>query len=347
MSNDKPLAPSPTREGIAGFKLSDYVTAEKVLGGEIRIEELPEGIKFFIKGQQVDLGTKQIEVNLYELVDDEGVKLKRMHLEKFRNRIPEEEEIALKYGPNKGGYIWIAKWRKNATSEDTGVMSDTIRISEKWLSRHQAYQKQLALDAKRQSEEANPPAPVALASAPVVASFGPLEMMRFMQEGEDRAIRNMERMAIMFKTDHSAIPSAVMERAYESAGSIMQKAMESNLEMGRKVGKMVQREMDPPEPEEEQEVVQESQGVLPAWLQPFLPQIENWIGTLLGGGPMGAAVKTLILSSEQWKEIFNDKEKFGVAVQAMREHFGDDKAQKAIDMLMGVKKPNNQKKAGK
>jgi hypothetical protein len=164
-------------------------------------------------------------------------------------------------------------------------------------------------------------------------------MMKLMLEGEDRAFRNMERMSTIFKGANGQMPEAVMVKAYEAAGSIMERAMESNLAMGKRVSKVVERRI---EDGEELDGAAESPGApaadpmeaIPAFLRPFIPQLETWLGTLLGGGPMGAAVKSLIVSSEQWAEIFNDQEKFGQAVAAMEHKFGSDKTQKAMDILL-------------
>jgi hypothetical protein len=325
-------------EGISGFKKSDYVSPEKVLGPDVRIEELPDGIRFYLKGQVVNLGEKRIVVNLYEMMrEPDGLKLRREHLEKFNNRIPDDEEISLKYGPSEEGYIWIAKWRDIGGAE-MGVMSETIRVSEKWRGRfeeHQRKSKGLAADSAQSLPLAHIPA------VPQAPALGPMEIINMMNAGEDRAFRNMERMAAIFKGNHQDVPSSVMEKAYESAGAIMQKAMESNLQMGKAVDKVIKRNMEPVEDEgeevEEMGAPADLTANMPAWLKPFLPQIETWLGTLLGGGPMGAAVKTLIISSDQWKEIFEDQEKFGTAVAAMEQKFGSERTEKAMNILLNRK----------
>lgn len=318
-------------EGIMGFKRGDFTTPDKVLGQDVRIDELPEGIRFFIRGQAINLNEKRIVVNLYELVrEDGGAKLRKDFVEKFINRIPDEEEIALKYGPSEEGYMWIAKWRSPA-GDEKGVMSDTIRVSEKWRARHEEAQR------KARGADTLPASPSPAAPA---SGFGPLEMMKLLQEGEDRAFRNMERMAAVFRGHREESPAAVLKEAYEGATMIMQKAVETNLDMAKRVQKVSARRM-----EEDGEGGDDGQAGaqyaepdpmegVPAFIRPFLPQLETWLGTLIGGGPMGAAVKTLILSSEQWKEIFGDKEKFGLAVAAMEQHFGSERTQKAMDILL-------------
>jgi hypothetical protein len=111
--------------------------------------------------------------------------------------------------------------------------------------------------------------------------------------------------------------------------------------MGKAVDKVIKRNMEPVEDEgeevEEMGAPADLTANMPAWLKPFLPQIETWLGTLLGGGPMGAAVKTLIISSDQWKEIFEDQEKFGTAVAAMEQKFGSERTEKAMNILLNRK----------
>jgi hypothetical protein len=323
-------------EGIAGFKKGDFVEPDQVMGPDCRIESLPDGIRFFIRGQAINVGQQRIVCNLYELVrEGDGLKLRREHLEKFLNRLPDEEEIALRYGPSEEGYIWIAKW-SDLAGKEKGIMSDTIRVSEKWRARYEAAQRKAAGEPSP-GETRAAPVPVPAASQ----GIGPMDLLKLMEAGEDRAFRNMERMAMIMKGGASQAPESVMAKAYEAAGAIMEKALNSNLEMGRKVGKVIQRGMEPERDDGEGED-QGDQGAagtgvmdhIPAFLRPFIPQLEQWLGTLIGGGPMAAAAKTLIINSEQWKSIFTDPEKWGQTVAAMEQHFGSEQTQKAIDVLL-------------
>jgi len=325
-------------EAVQGFKKSDYVGADKVLGQDVRIEELPDGIKFYLKGQAVNLSEKRILVKLYELVKEgDGLKLRRDFLEKFMNRIPEEDEIALRYGPSEEGYIWIAKWRDQAGEK--GIISETIRVSEKWRARYE--------EAQRKARgETVPSATPQAASAPAPSSFGPMDMIKFMQDGEDRAIRNMKMMAEIFNGNKRESPADVLKDAYAGAVEIMQRATETNLDMVKRVKNTSAKNMEaeaaaaaatlvPVDDDDDDETTAgDPMAGVPAFIRPFLPQLEQWLGTLIGGGPMGAAVKTLIVSSEQWKEIFNDPDKFGQAVSAMEMKFGSERTEKAMDILL-------------
>ncbi len=332
---------------IQGFVKKDFVSSEAVLGSDVRIEALPDGIRFYLKGKAVDLGQKRITVRLYELMSVEGgLKLRRDPLETFSNRIPEDDEIALKYGPNdvsKGseGYMWIAKWR-DATGEDKGILSETIVISEKWRARYE--------EAQRKGKAAELPSPGATyAPAPSgPAAFGPMEVLALIEKGEDRALKMMERMAAVMKAGSGEAPASVMERAYEVAGRVVEKSMESNLRMSNKVTAKAEKELERAEEDDEGDGDGQAEAAgggdgLPAWLAPFLPKIEGWLGSLLGGGPVGAAVKTIIISSDEWKTIFSDKEKFGQAVEAMKQHFGPEQTQKAMDILLNTRTTKKKK----
>lgn len=329
-------------EGIEGFKKSDFVSPEKVLGQDVKIESLPEGIKFYLRGQPIQLGEKQIVTNLYELVrEPDGMKLRKEHLEKFVNRIPEDDEISLKYGPSPEGYVWIAKWR-DMTGQEMGIMSETIRVSEKWRLRYENEQKRVQSQA---SVTAQSPAVVPTVNT---NNIGTLELLKVMQEGEERAYKNIERMSVIFNQNKPDTPTAVLEKAYETAGKIIEKSIDSNFNFGKKVNAMIKETMIPQQVQEEPEAVADPESEeldresilegMPAWLKPFIPQLEAWLSTLLGGGVAGTAVKTLILSSSQYKEIFADKDKFAVAVQGMREYFGDEKAEAVLNLLTAKEK---------
>lgn len=336
---------------IRGFKNSEFVEPEQVVGADIRIEELPNGIKFYLKGQAVDLDSKRITCRLYELISVEGgAKLRKDPIEKFINQIPDDEYIALTYGPNdreKGseGYMWTAQW-KSVGGDDKGIMSETIVISEKWRARYEAAQR------KARAAVESPLAMAPAAPAPQAQGGGMdfVQMMALIREGEDRAIKNMERVSAMFKQNET--PVAVMEKMWDSVGKVMERAMDTNLNAVRKVSEAASRAMEP-EPEvdddegEDQASASAPASGIPAWLLPFLPKIEQGLSSLLGGGPIGAAVKTLIVSSDDWKMIFNDPEKFAQATEAMKLHFGEEKTKKALDMLLSRRPEKAAKGKGK
>lgn len=325
-------------KGVQGFKKADFKEADEVLGADVRIEELPDGIRFFLKGQAVDLKTKRVSCNLYELKDDGDLKFKRVHLEKFNNRIPEEEEIALKYGP--GSYIWIAKWL-DVTGEQKGIMSEPIEISEKWRARYVEHNTQKAA----RGEAGLPPAAPAPAALPASASLSdPLIMLKLIQEGEDRALRNMKLMADILKGGQADNPASILKEAYQGAADMMQQAVKTNLDMAKSVREAAQSSIiddgkgDDQVDDETGEQGADAMPPIPAWLAPFLPQLKAGLDKLLGGGPAASAVKTLILSSDEWKTIFGDKEKFGQAIAAMEANFGGERTQKALDILLNRRK---------
>ncbi len=335
-------------DAVSGLKKSDYVAASEVLGPDFRLEEIPDGVRFYVKGQRVDLANKRILVNLYELRRVEGgLKLRRDHLEKFINKIPDEDYIALEYGPcapDVEGYSWMAKWN-DTNGNEKGVLSETIFISERWRDRHEAHKRAKAL-------QAGIPVPAAggvPGASPAPAAAGPSSdfqsMMTLIQQGEDRAIRNMERMAAVIKGSQNETPSEAMVKMSEAMGRVFEKTVESQLATVKKVGEQTTRAIEKLKDEDDDDDDDDDNGEggvqatevktgLPGWLIPFMPKIEQGLSHLLGGGAVAAGVKALIVTSDEWKQIFADPEKWGQAVAAMQEKYGQEKTQKALDILL-------------
>ncbi len=347
---------APAGLGISGIKKSEFVSGQDVLGPDFRLEEIPDGVRFYIKNQQVDLANKRIVVNLYELRRVEGgLKLRRDHLEKFINKIPDDDYIGLEYGPcapDVEGYVWMGKWT-GLDNKENGVMSETIFISERWRDRHEAYKREKAM-------KAGIPVPAAVggngsanASAAGGQPLSALDILTAMQQGEDRAIKNMERIAIVIKGTQNETPSEAMVKMSEAMGRMFEKTMESQLQTVRKVGEQTARAIEKIEEEDEEEEngegeevqVVENKAGLPGWLIPFMPKIEQGLSHLLGGGPVAAGVKALIVTSDEWKQIFADPEKWGQAVAAMQEKYGQEKTQKALDILLS-RRPEKKGAAG-
>ena len=334
-------------EGLIGYKKEDFVDPKLVLGDHAGID-LPADIKFFLKRGKNPSGGIEKKVALYELIREEGgLKLRLSHVGSYLNRIPDEDEIALNFGPSAEGYKWIAKWL-NGNGDEVGMQSETIIISEKWRARYEANQRALKTKASEEIAAAN--APVAVVHSPAAAAaFGPMEMLAFIREGEERAVKMMERLSVVLKNTEG--PSSVMEKAYDAVGRFLEKGMESNMLIARKVAEnakdLIDRSLDEDDEDEKEEAetalpAGPSSG-MPAWLEPFMPKIQDGLAHLLGGGPVGAAVKTLIVTSDDWKKIFNDKEKFGEAVEAMKMQFGEEKTEKALNILLN-KRPEAKKK---
>lgn len=351
---------APAGPGISGIKKSEFVSAGDVLGPDFRLEELPDGVRFYIKGQQVNLANKRIVVNLYELRRVEGgLKLRRDHLEKFINKIPDDDYIALEYGPcapDVEGYVWMGKWN-DLDNKENGILSETIFISERWRDRHEAHKRDKALKAGIPVPAAggvpgSAPAPAAAGQAQDFAS-----MMALLQQGEDRAIRNMERMAAVIKGSQNETPSEAMVKMSEAMGKVFEKTVESQLQTVRKVSEQSTRALEKLDEDDEDDEDENGEGDLeaaekqstgiPAFLLPFIPKIESALGHLLGGGPVAAGVKALIVSSDEWKQIFADPEKWGQATAAMEEKFGAERTQKALAILLNARAAKPGKKTGK
>lgn len=336
---------SSEEKGIKGFKASEFVAPEKVFGEEIDRKELPEGARYYMRRAAFDPAKHKAIVNLYELRDVPGeLKVDKVHLEKL-NFIPDEDYIALNFGPSKDGYIWIGKL-KAIDGGQVDMLSETIFISEKWRRRYEEHQRKL--DGQVTGAGAGQ---VVSAAAPAPSSFGPLDVLKVLQEGEDRAFRNMERMANIFKGTKSETPAEVLLTLHKGMNDMMLESVKTTLNMTKTVSRVAQESITTAQEaaagEGEEAGAADGDGTgyqMPGWLKPLMPHLEAGIERLLGGGPTGAAVKALILSSAEWKEIFTDQDKWGQAVAAMEAHFGSERTEKALAMLLNKR---TGKKGGK
>lgn len=338
MSNEK---------GVQGFTQKDFAagTPESVFGtSDVRTEDLPQGVRLYLREKAIDLGTKRVLVNVYRLEDDGGMKEKRIWCGRMKHgRKPEDDEIAEQFGP--GAYLWILKWNSPANGQECGIVSEKIIVDEE-------HGRIVHEEWKRRQAMAAPAAPAAPAAAPALPAAVPgvgldaLTLLKFMEAAEDKALARVERIAAIIGGRNDT-PADVLRGAYEGASAMMQAAVKTNLDMARSVGKQLNRPEPEPEPEAGEGDGEPAGPQLPPWIQAFMPQIEKGLEKLLGGGPLGGAVKTLVLSSEEWAEIFADKDKFGQAVAAMEQRFGSDKTKRALDILLNRREPKDAKKGGR
>jgi hypothetical protein len=325
------------QKGISGFKKSEFANAtpDRVFGEDVRIEELPDGIRLYLKEKSVNLQTKKLAINVYKVIDDGGLKNKRVWVGKMINKKPEEDEIAEQFGG--GCFLWIGKWL-SADGQERGIISEIIEIDEDFG--RAAHEKWM-----RKNGPAVEPIPAAAAAVPVSGFAGDaMALLKIMDAAEEKTLARMERMAAIIGGQKQQTPGDVLESAYGKASDMMARAVETNFQMAKSVNKSNAKALENPEPAAAGDGGEDAETLagpaLPPWLAPFMPHIEKGIGKLLEGGPMGAAVKTLILSSEEWQGIFQDKEKWGLAVAAMENHFGTEQTRKALDILLN--KRNNQ-----
>lgn len=320
-------------KGITGFKKSEFANAtpERVFGSsDVRVEELPEGIRLYLREKRVDLGNKQLLINVYRLVDTGGFKFKKKWCAKFVNHKPEDSDIAEQCGP--GSFVWVGKWL-NELNEEVGIISETIEIDEEsGRAAHEAWLR------KQSGGAASTPAPAVGPAPAATSTFGgdALALLKIMEAAEEKTLSRIERIAQIFQGQKSETPAEVLQSAYKGASEMMLRAVETNHAMAKSVNRANQLALNAPAtPAAEEMEDPEPEGPkMPSWLEPFMPHIEKGIGKLLEGGPLGSAVKTLILSSDEWQEIFNDKEKWGQAVSAMEQHFGSEQTRKALDILL-------------
>lgn len=329
-------------KGIQGIKKSEFAAAtpEKVFGQDVRIEELPNGVRLYLKEKAIDLQTKKILVNVYRLVDDGGLKNKKVWVGKFVNRRPDEDEIADHFGG--GSFIWIMKWL-SLEGQERGIISEPIEIDDDFgRAAHEIF-------SRKRGEfkaESAPVAPVAANPAGGMA-FDALTLIKFMEVAEEKTLARFERMAQIFAGNKSDSPAEVLAGAYKGASEMMKQAVETNLAMAKSVNKVNTTAMNAapvPLPEEADGEGEGDSPEMPAWLAPFFPHIKAGFEKLIGGGPTGSLVRELIITSDEWKTIFGDKEKFGQAVEAMKNEFGEEKTKRALDILLSRREPKKTRK---
>ncbi len=334
-----------SERGLQGFKQSEFLgaTPEKVFGSDVRLEELPDGVRLFLREKRVDINGKKVVVNVYKVVNDGGLKDKRVWVCKFENRKPEDHEIAERCGG--GEFIWIMKWI-GADGQERGILSERIDIDEALGRATQEEWK------RRNTAPAGSPPPGSVAAPAPSNQLDMMGILQIMDRAEEKTLARIERIAGIFRGNQNESAGAVLQEAYKGANEMMMKAVETNIKMAKASATAVQEQMRqaslPVATEEDEELPPEGPK-MPSWLEPFFPYIEQGLSKLLQGGPVAAAVKTMILSSEQWKEIFNDPEKWGQAVAAMEQHFGSEHTKKALDMLLNRRdeKAGSKKKGSK
>lgn len=337
------------KEGIAGFKKSDFVgaTPEAVFGSDVRLEELPDGIRLYIKEKAIDLGVREMIVNVYRLVDEGGLKRRRKWAAKFENRIPREDEVAERCGG--GFYIWIAKFHSKVDGQERGIMSEEFEIDEALgAAAHEAWKRRQLVSSPASEVSSAAPAPARhqpAAGAPLDA----MGLLAIMDAAEEKTLARMERMASMFKSTQT--PADILSEAYKSSSEMMQKSVEMNMQVIRKVSNAQVKQIEDAAAGDDDagggEGGDGGEVPLPPWLKMIWPHLEAGIEKLLGGGPMGAAIKSLVISSDQWKEIMNDNEKWGQFVAAAEMQFGSDRTGRALDILLNRPKDKEAKKPQK
>lgn len=323
-------------KGIAGFKKADFVAAtpERVFGDDVRIDELPDGVRLYLKEQSIDLSTKKALVQVYRLEDDGGLKNKKIWVGKILNRKPNEDEIAERFGG--GSFIWILKW-KGIDGRETGIISEVIEIDPDYgRAAHEAWKKSQRVTDSTPVTNA-PPVPAAL-------GFGgdAVALMQLMDVAAEKNFAMIERIARIFGGNKQETPAEILQGAYKGASEMMMQAVETNLGVVKAMNKQTLKGINNPPPvnesQEDGDTDEVDSPVYPPWIQAFMPYIESSLGKLLQGGPIGAAVKTLVITSDEWQEIFSDKEKWAVAVSAMEKRFGPENTAKALDILLNRKK---------
>lgn len=322
---------------IQGFKNKEFATdrPEEVFeSSEIRVEDLPEGVRLFLRGKAVDLATKKLTVRIYRLKNEGGVKDLRESVGILINRFPEEEDVGEMYGP--GRYIAIGKW-KSATGVERGIITEPMLIGEDWRPAHEAWK-------RAQSGAPAAGLPAVPAAAPAASPLGNVEgILRIMAAAEEKSLATFERIAAIMGGSRQESPVEVLKTAYQGANQMIMDSVKQVQDMAKSVKDKAKADLRDDQggddDDDQEEGAAAGSDPMPDWVNAFMPQIKQWLGTLLGGGPMGNAVKTIVLGSEQWQEIFRDKDKWGVAVAAMEAEFGTEQTAAALKVLLNKREP--------
>lgn len=313
---------------VYGFKSSDFVSE-----GEAP-KDLPAGVRLYLKERNIDLNQAQSVARVYRLESDGGLKNKKVLVGKIMNHRPEDDEIGEMFGG--GSFIWIMKYLAPDGTE-VGLMSEPVEIDlERGAQMHAAYIERQK-GTKRQSQPETAPA-----SVPAAAPVSPMSdfsfMLQFQQASEERTLAMIERLSRIFGQSKNDAPADVLRAAYEGANKMMLDTVALTRKAATALNErtVAQIEEDGEEaaalPEKVQGPV--SEGPLGGLFDAFMPQIEAAISRLLAGGPVGNITKKLILSSEEWKQIFNDPESWKIVVGELKERFGEKKANEALDILL-------------
>ncbi len=304
---------------IAGEKEYQWTDPETALGQKVDEASIPSDVHYFIKRQKINTAGREYVCDLYRLVDTGGSKMRKSHVFKFRNEVPDEETIGLRFGP--GEYCWFAKWLLPSGVE-TGCASEPILIGKEYLGRWEEEQRKSA-----------PASPVPAAPAP--ASSAESEM--------DRALNMMDRFSTIMARMQGTRPDSPLEvltKAHEAAGKMMQRSLEREMESNAKVSRLIAPPdpMDDDEGEDEEEMQAQGSQVptgFPPWVETFLPLIQEWLPKLMGKGPVSAAYRTVLRADERFQEIHQDPAKWPVAVDALSKLLGEKKAQEALRIITG------------
>jgi len=298
---------------IKGIKSSEFRSPREFMEGEgSDAGSLPEGIRLYMRGKAIDFRGKDLKINIYRLVSGMGTKDRKDLAGRWEgNTVPDDHDVAMIYGP--GRYVWIAKWTDPVHGEK-GMVSDEIHVAEDMRAAH--------LEYRRKNGMASPGVDLAPVAAPSHNLADPLSVLQLIQLGENRQLENMERILKLVGMRPGGLDMPASADTQKQALKIMSDAYERRIKM-----------LEEEKPKEAEPVKTEDE--VPGFLKPFMPMIEKALPKLLGGGPAAAGIREFVLSDEDFKAIFNDPAQFGEAVKALQTKFGPERAERALQALLG------------
>lgn len=298
---------------IKGLKKSDFKGPDEFFGEGKAPDNLPESIRLYIRGKQVDMRGKDLRINVYRLVAGLGTKERKDWVGEVQGpNVPDDRDIALRFGP--GRYVWIAKWMDPVDGEK-GLVSDEVHVAEDAREAHLAWKAQNA----GISAPGVPGKEAAMISPAAGALNDPLAVLRLVQLGEDRALDNLERMQKILAGRPSQAIEGPQADAHKKAMRIIDEALEY------KAKAIEAAKPAPPAKEEE---------VIPPFLKPFMPLIEKNLDKLLGGGAVAEGIKEVVLSTEEFAAIMANPQQMEEMMKALQLRFGPEKAERALRALL-------------
>jgi hypothetical protein len=284
---------------------------------EIPIENIPEGIRAFIKEKNIPEGA-DFTAYLHKLKKGPGeVKARKYFKEKMINQFYEgdfdESYIKEKYG---GGAFQVTYTWKNGKGEPHGIQVEPIFIDGPEKEDNQP-QKESPKEGQTPAG-ANPPIP------PAGSPFDVEKLLKWIPiiTGLITTLKDL-----IPKPDYSIIEKLqdsqikTIDRFGQQLAKMQMEALKNNLS---KIN------------QDESEAEQMNNFNWPEWLKPFSGLIEGYADKLLGNGPFANALKKTLVKNATFQECWFDEQKKSEAVDALSKYFGPETAEALENTFDGL-----------
>lgn len=309
---------------IEGFKKKDF-NPDPDLIGPVPLS-IPKDVQTYLKKNHAAfLRDPKISflTYLYRIMyDREEQKERKQFIQKFKSKVPDEDEIATVHGV--GRYRWIANW--DGPNGDTGVISEVIEIGEGYVT--ESGKTVIAGGPTRDSGFSIP-----LATVHQVQE-SPLDQLRKLAEISAIMAGN--------RPVSQELPSNVMEKMMMGQLSFFEKTMDK---FSSRMDKMIEekrselKQLAAPQEKDSEDMETQPSTAMPEWVTTAMTMLDKYLPQLLGGGFVADAVKTGIQQTDLYKELFHDEAKTTQLAQAMVAQFGEEKTRAVFEVLAKVDAP--------